>query len=76
LFEETSHEEQEAFRSGVVAGAIGISPVDEDFSNPSKSSGEFVAAPVGVEEGENVNADNWVKAQSPLIKVRLAEGVT
>ena len=73
LFEETSHEEQEAFRSSVITGTIGVSPVDEDFSDPSKSSGEFVAAPVGVEEGENVDTDNWVEAQSPLIKVRLAE---
>jgi hypothetical protein len=39
LLEETSHEEQEAFRSGVVTGAVGIPPVYQDFSDPSESWG-------------------------------------
>lgn len=76
LFEETSHEKQEAFWSGIVAGAIGIPPIDEDFSDPCESSGEFIAAPIGVEEGEDIYTDNWVEAQSPLIKICLGKRVT
>ena len=61
LLEETGHEEQEAFRSRVVARAIGIPPVDQDFSDPSESLGELVAATVDVEERQDVHADDWVK---------------
>ena len=75
LLQETGHEEQEAFRSGVVAGAIGIPPVDEDFPDPSKRAREFFTAAVCVEEGQDVHADDWVKTQSPVIKVCLAKRV-
>jgi hypothetical protein len=75
LLEETSHEEEEALRSGVVTGAVGISPVDKDFSNPSESSGEFIATAVSVEEGEDVHADDRVKTQSLVIKICLVKRV-
>lgn len=73
LFEETSHEEQEAFRSGVITSAIGIAPVDQDFSDPSEGAGEFLAAAVGVEEGEDVHTDNWIKPQPSVIKICLVK---
>ena len=75
LFQKTGHEEQEAFWSGVVAGAIGVPPVDQDLPDPSKSAGEFFATAVGVEEGEDVDADDRVKALSLMIKVGLAKRV-
>jgi len=61
LFEETSHEEEEAFRSSVVAGTVGVPPVDQDFSDPSESAREFVATSVGVEEGQDVHADDRIE---------------
>jgi hypothetical protein len=76
LLEETGHEEQEAFWSGIVTGAIGISPVNENFSDPSKSVGKFIATAVGGEEGEHVHADDRIEAQPLAIKIGLAERVT
>ena len=76
LFEETSHEEEEAFWGGVVASAIGIPSVYQDFSDPSECSGEFVTATVGVKEGQDIDADDRVETQPLLIKIRLGEGVT
>lgn len=62
LLQKTGHEEQEALWGGVVAGAIGVPPVDQDLSNPSKSTRELFATAVGVEEGEDVHADDRVEA--------------
>lgn len=75
LFEETGHEEQETFRSGVIASAIGVPPVDQDFSDPSESTGEFLATAISVEQGQDVHTDNWIKTQPPVIKICLAKRV-
>jgi hypothetical protein len=76
LLEETGHEEEEAFWSGVVTGAICISPVDEDFSDPSESVWKLVATTVGEEEGEHVHTDDRIKTPPLAIKVCLAKRVT
>ena len=75
LLEETSHEEQEALWSGIVTSAIGISPVDQDVFDPSESLGELMTASIGVEEGQDVHADDWVKTQSLVIKIGLSRRV-
>ena len=76
LLEETGHEEQEAFWSGVVTGTIGISPVNEDFSDPGKSVEKLIATAVSGEEGEHVHTDDGIEAQPLVIKIGLAERVT
>ena len=73
LFEEASHEEQEAFRGSVITGTISVPPVDQDFSDPSESAGEFLSTAVSVEEGEDIHANNWIKSQPLVIKIGLAE---
>lgn len=76
LLEETSHKEEEAFWSGVVTGAVGIASVYQDFLDPSESSGEFFAATVGVEEGENIHAYDRVETEPLVIKICLGKRVT
>ena len=75
LLEETSHEEQEALWSGIVTSAIGISPVDQDVFDPSESLRELVTPSIGVEEGQDVHADDWVKTQSLVVKIGLSRRV-
>ena len=74
--QETSHKEQEAFWSGIVTGAVRISPVDEDFLDPGKSLGEFVTSAIDIEKGQHVYADNWVEPQSLVIKIGLTRRLT
>lgn len=73
LFEETSHEEQEAFWGSVVTGAVCVPSVYQDFLDPREGSREFIAATVGVEEGENVHTDDRVETQPLVIKICLGK---
>jgi hypothetical protein len=76
LFEETSHEEQEAFWSGVITSAIDVSPVDQYILDPSESMGEFLTAAIRVEKSQDVHAHDRIKPLSSVIKVGLVELVT
>lgn len=74
-FEKAGKTEEETFRRGVIAGALQVGSVEKNFIHPVEGPREVLSAPIGVEERESVDANDWIKARSIMIKVRLENAI-
>lgn len=71
--QEARGEEEETLGGLVVPCAVEIGPVGEHAEDPVEGQGELVSASVGVEQAEDVQGDDRVRACSLGVKVRLSE---
>lgn len=59
-----TEEEEEAFRSGIIARSFQISAMKQNFVDPFKGVTKFVPPSMCVEEIEDINAYNRVETRS------------